>query len=72
MKIQKLSVQEIQNKIFLTVVEASYLYGCSQTHIRRLMGKGEIPFINFGGRKLIKKLELEQKFNEGGITAYGL
>lgn len=63
-KKNKEAYADIQSRPFITVSEASKLFGISEDTIRRMIRRGTIPGINFGIRLTrVDRLSIENFFN---------
>lgn len=44
---------------FMNTAETAELCRCSESHVRAMCQRGELPAVRFGGRWLVKRRELE-------------
>jgi excisionase family DNA binding protein len=54
--------QDLNDKQFMSINEISDLIGVSRWSIQRMLKRGEIPFKQFGRKKIINRQELEKLF----------
>jgi len=54
--------QDLNDKQFMSINEISDLIGISRWSIQRMLKRGEIPFKQFGRKKIINRQELEKLF----------
>lgn len=54
--------QDLNDKQFMSINEISDLIGVSRWSIQRMLKRGELPFKQFGRKKIINRQELEKLF----------
>ncbi len=59
---ERVALEEIQSKEYLSIQEVIRLFGVSRSILYRMINSGKLPSANFGGRVILRRSDCEMMF----------